>query len=260
MSFDVDPDAYARFMGRFSQPLAVDFAALLGLRHGDRALDVGCGTGALTSVLVETLGEASVAAIDPSASFVGSVRARFPLVDCRLGSAEELPFETGIFDVCAAQLVVHFMDDPVRGIREMARVTRPGGTVAANVWDYADGAGPLAPFGEARRATDPQFRGDPPRPGTAQGELERLFREAGLIDVRADVVTVEVAFASFDEWWQPFTLGVGPVGEYVGSLTTAGVDALRQACAERLPAEGFSTVASAWVALGTVAEENAADR
>jgi SAM-dependent methyltransferase len=253
MSFDVDPDAYSRFMGRFSQPLAREFAALLDLHPGDRALDVGCGTGALTAVLVDTVGESSVSAIDPSAPFVESVRARFPLVDCRLGSAESLPFATDGFDAAAAQLVVHFMDDPVQGLREMARVTRPGGTVAANVWDYSDGSGPLAPFGEARRAVDPQFHRDPPRPGSERGELERFFSDAGLHGVRASVATVDVPFGSFDEWWEPFTLGMGPVGEYVATLTTAGVAALRHACAERLPDGPFSTRASAWVAVGTAA-------
>jgi len=252
MSFDVDPTAYSRFMGRFSEPLAVEFAAMLGLRRGDRALDVGCGTGALTAVLVDALGERSVSAIDPSASFVESIRARFPLVDCRLGAAESLPFETDDFDLSAAQLVVHFMDDPVSGIREMARVTRSGGTVAANVWDYAGGDGVLAPFGEAQRSLDPLLHEGPPRPGTMEGDLARIFERAGLRDVRATVATVTVEFASFDEWWEPFTLGVGPVGEYVNSLTTAGVAALRRACAERLPSGSFQTVASAWVAIGTV--------
>lgn len=251
MSFDVDPDAYARFMGRFSGPLAAEFVSLLGLRDGDRALDVGCGTGALTSVFVDTLGAASVAAVDPSEPFVASVRARYPLVDCRRAAAEDLPFETGAFDVAAAQLVVHFMADPVRGLREMARVTRPGGTVAANVWDYTDGSGPLAPFGEARRSVDPQVHDARPRTGALPGDLEALFVQSGLVDVRASVATVEVAFASFDEWWQPFTLGVGPVGEYVAALTTEQVAALRQACAARLPRGAFTTVASAWVAVGT---------
>lgn len=254
MTFDVDPVAYARFMGRFSEPLAVEFAALLGPRPGDRALDVGCGTGALTAEFVERLGAATVSAIDPSPSFVAAVRARYPGVDVRLGSAEELPFVAGEFDLSAAQLVVHFMSDPVRGIREMARVTRPGGTVAATVWDYAGGAGPLAPFGEARRSVDTGFREGPVRPGTVEGDLERLFVEAGLRDVRASVITVEVGFLSFELWWEPFTLGVGPVGEYVSSLSPEGVAALRQACAERLPEGPFTTRASAWVASGTVAE------
>lgn len=126
MTFDVEPDAYTRFMGRFSRPLAHEFVALLDVRDGQRALDVGCGPGALTEVLVDRLGESSVSAIDPSEPFVRSVRLRFPLVDCRLAAAEELPFDTGSFDLSVSQLVVHFMDDPVRGIRELARVTRPG--------------------------------------------------------------------------------------------------------------------------------------
>jgi SAM-dependent methyltransferase len=251
MTFEVDPDAYTRFMGRFSEPLAVEFASLLGLREGDRALDVGCGPGALTAVLVDRLGEASVCATDPSAPFVDAVRSRFPLVDCRLGSAEDLAFESDRFDVSAAQLVVHFMSDPVRGIREMARVTRAGGTVAANVWDFAGGGGPLAPFDEARRSLGVHVD-TLPRQGTLEGDLERIFTEAGLDDVRGSVATVEVPFGSFEEWWEPFTLGVGPVGEYVDSLTPEGVAAIRHACAERLPSGGFSTVASAWVAIGIV--------
>ncbi|WP_213814474.1 class I SAM-dependent methyltransferase [Glaciihabitans sp. dw_435] len=257
MSFDVAADAYSRFMGRFSEPLAGEFAALLGLRSGQRALDVGCGPGALTSVLVEALGESSVAAVDPSAPFVGAVRSRYPLVDCRQASAESLPFESGEFDVTLAQLVVHFMDDPVRGIREMARVTRPGGTVAATVWDFAGGAGPLAPFREAQRSLDPDAHNEATRPGTTEGDLARLFAEAGLLDVRAPVVTVEVQFASFEQWWEPFTLGVGPVGDYLNSLTPDGVAAVKRACAERLPAGPFSTVASAWVAIGTVGSADA---
>ena len=248
MSFDVTPDAYARFMGRFSEPLAVAFASTFRLRQGARALDVGCGTGALTSVLVDALGERSVAAVDPSLPFVESMQTRFPLADCRIGSAEALPFDDAGFDVCAAQLVVHFMSDPVQGIREMARVTRPGGTVAAAVWDYAGGAGPLAPFPEARRSLDPQADDGPARPGTVEGDLARLFSEAGLDNISPGVATVSVEFASFDEWWEPFTLGVGPVGEYVASLEPSAVLALRDACAERLPRGRFTTEASAWVA------------
>ena len=253
MSFDVEPDAYTRFMGRFSRPLAREFAALLELHEGRHVLDVGCGPGALTEVLADRLGEPSVSAIDPSESFVRAVRSRFPLVDCRLGSAENLPFDSGQFDLCASQLVVHFMQDPVRGISEMARVTRTGGVVAANVWDDAGGAGVLAPFGEAQRSLDATVYDGPPRPGTTKGDLVRIFTAAGLRDVREEVATVEVRFDSFDEWWEPFTLGVGPVGEYLGSLTTAGLAALRQACAERLPSGGFTRTASAWVAIGRVA-------
>jgi len=259
MTFTVDPTAYTRFMGRFSEPLAQKFGSLLELHPGDHALDVGCGPGALTAVLAGALGEASVSAVDPSEPFVDAVRTRYPLVDCRLGSAEALPFGSHQFDVTAAQLVVHFMKDPVQGLREMARVTRPGGTVAANTWDFTDGAGPLAPFDEARRDLNPQAHRDPPLPGSVEGDLGRIFAAAGIRDVRSSVLTVEVEFASFDQWWEPFTLGVGPVGAYVKSLTTAGIAALRHACAERLPSGSFSTVASAWVAVGTVATDGDAD-
>ena len=142
MTFDVTAAAYAAFMGRWSQPLALGFADLAGVRGGQRALDVGCGPGALTEQLVARLGSAAVAAIDPSASFVAATRERFPDVDARSGSAEELPFADDAFDLALAQLVVHFMADPVRGLAEMARVTRPGGLVAACVWDHGgDGEG-----------------------------------------------------------------------------------------------------------------------
>src|SRR5689334_8386669 len=129
-------------MGRFSEPLAVPFAAYLRLRAGLRVLDVGCGPGALTAVLVAELGEAAVSAIDPSESFVAAVRDRWPGVDTRLGVAEALPWPDDSFDCAAAQLVVHFLTDPVAGLAEMARVTRPGGTVAATVWDFAGGTAP----------------------------------------------------------------------------------------------------------------------
>ncbi|HSR26233.1 MAG TPA: class I SAM-dependent methyltransferase, partial [Candidatus Eisenbacteria bacterium] len=140
MTFDVSGDAYARFMGRFSEPLAARFADLADLRTGQNALDVGCGPGALTAELVRRLGAAAVSAIDPSPPFVEAVRARFPAVDARRGAAERLPFPADGFDHVMAQLVVHFMTDPVAGLREMARVARPAGTVAACVWDHAGGS------------------------------------------------------------------------------------------------------------------------
>ncbi len=129
MYFDVSPDAYARFMGRYSEQLAAAFADLAGVGPGQQALDVGCGPGVLTAELVRRLGPEAVTAIDPSESFVAAVRARWPEADVRLGTAEELPFDDGAFDVALAQLVVHFMADPVAGLKEMARVTRPGGRV-----------------------------------------------------------------------------------------------------------------------------------
>ena len=150
MSFNVSAGAYSRFMGRYSEPLAVQFADLAGIRRGQRALDVGCGPGALTAVLASRAGADAVSAVEPSASFAAAARERLPGVDIRQSAAEQLPFGDDAFDVALAQLVVHFMTDPVTGLREMARVTSPGGVVAACVWDHAGGRGPVSPFWQRR--------------------------------------------------------------------------------------------------------------
>src|SRR5919106_2755860 len=155
MSFDVPPDAYGRFMGRFSEPLADAFVDLVQPRTGMRVLDVGCGPGALTARLAARLGQEAVAAIDPSPSFVDAVRTRLPHIDVRQSTAEQLPFADNEFEVCLAQLVVHFMTEPVTGIAQMARVTKPGGTIGACVWDHAGERGPLSLFWRAVREFDP---------------------------------------------------------------------------------------------------------
>ena len=177
MAFEVTADAYARFMGRFSEPLAARFIEQAEVRAGQRFLDVGCGPGALTAQLVELLGADGVSAIDPSASFVEATRERFPEVDVQSGVAERLPFPDETFDGALAQLVVHFMSDPVAGLREMARVTRPGGVVAACVWDHAGGAGPLATFWRAVIDMDAQAHDESGLPGVREGHLAELARQ-----------------------------------------------------------------------------------
>ena len=174
MTFDVPADAYLRFMGRYSVPLAERFLDLVPLRRGDRVLDVGCGPGVLTAPLVERLGDDAVAAVDPSAGFVDAVRARLPGVDAREATAEELPFDDDSFDASLAQLVVHFMADPVAGLAEMGRVTRPGGLVAASVWDFGGNAAPLSTFWQAATELEASAPGEGWRPGTAEGDLGRL--------------------------------------------------------------------------------------
>jgi SAM-dependent methyltransferase len=246
VSFNVTADAYARFMGQYSEPLAVQFARLAQLRAGQRALDVGCGPGALTAQLVEQLGADAVTAIDPSASFVEAMRVRFPDVDVRSGVAEQLPFRDDSFDAALAQLVVHFMTDPVAGIREMARVTKPGGMVAACVWDHAGHSGPLATFWRSVHDLDPEAPGEAQLAGTREGHLAELCEAAGLSDIEPGFLTVIVRFATFADWWGSFTLGVGPAGAYVAQLDDTRRSALRDRCAERLPAPPFEIAASAW--------------
>jgi SAM-dependent methyltransferase len=250
MSFEVDADAYGRFMGRFSEPLAQQLVALAGVSAGQQALDVGCGTGALTALLVQRLGPGAVAAIDPSESFVAATRARFPDTDVRRGTAEDLPYPDDRFDVTLAQLVVHFMKDPVTGLREMARVTRDGGVVAASVWDHAGGRSPLSTFWRAVLELDATVRDESNLAGARSGHLLDLFADAGLREIEGTSLTVRVKLRDFDEWWTPFTLGVGPAGEYAASLDPAHLAAVRARCAELLPQDGpFEITGSAWTVL-----------
>src|SRR3954452_24335627 len=171
MGFDVGAESYDRFMGRYSVGLGAQMADLAGIAAGQRALDVGCGPGALTRELVARLGPDAVAAVDPSESFVAAARERNPGVDVRRAAAEELPFADGEFDAAIAQLVVHFMRDPVAGLREMARVTRPGGVVAACVWDHAGGRTPIAAFWRGARELDPAARDESALAGAREGHL-----------------------------------------------------------------------------------------
>jgi SAM-dependent methyltransferase len=246
MTFNVSADAYARFMGRYSEPLAVQFADLAQVRAGDRALDVGCGPGGLTAQLVERLGADAVSAIDPSDPFVAAIRARFPAVDVRSGVAEQLPFPDDSFDLALAQLVVHFMSDPVAGLVEMARVTRPGGLVAACVWDHAGGGGPLSTFWQAVHDIDPAAPGEAELAGAREGHLAELCKAASLNDIEPTSLTVKVAFPTFEDWWEPFTLGVGPAGAYVTQLDAAHRNGLQTRCAQLLPSAPFEVAASAW--------------
>ena len=250
MTFDVSAGAYLRFMGRYSEPLAAIFADLAGARRGQRVLDVGCGPGALTAELVRRAGAAAVSAVEPSASFATAVRDRLPGVDVRQSAAEQLPFPDGTFDAALAQLVVHFMTDPVRGLREMARVTRPGGTVAACVWDHAGDRGPLATFWAAVRATDPVAPDESGLAGARDGHLAALFTEAGLARPQAGTISVTTRYASFADWWEPFTLGVGPAGDYVASLSPPRQAALREHCRRQLPAGRIEVHATAWAVVG----------
>lgn len=249
MSFEVTSDAYAGFMGRYSEPLALEFVSRVGVLAGQRALDVGCGPGALTAQLVELLGSGAVAAIDPSASFVAAARDRFPDVAVQRGAAEHLPFPDDAFDVTLAQLVVHFMTDPVAGLAEMARVTRPGGRVAACVWDHAGGGGPLAVFWEAVRDLDPQAHDESGLAGAREGHLAELCAAAGLHDVESTPLAVTVHFPTFADWWEPFTYGVGPAGAHLTRLDDDGRAAVRDRCDELLPPAPFDLTASAWCAV-----------
>jgi SAM-dependent methyltransferase len=250
VSFDVAADAYDRFMGRYSTELSAPFADFAGVEPGQVVLDVGCGPGALTAELVRRVGAGGVAAVDPSEPFVAAARERHPGVDVRLAPAEELPFPDDGFGAALAQLVVHFMADPVAGIREMARVTRAGGTVAASVWDLAGGRAPLSPFWRAATELDPGAEDESRFPGARAGHLTELFAQAGLADVEETELAATVEHPTFEDWWEPFTLGVGPAGKYTQSLEEAQLEALRERAHELLAPAPFTLTVVAWAARG----------
>jgi SAM-dependent methyltransferase len=250
VTFAVAADSYDRFMGRYSVLLAPQLAVLAGVAAGQRVLDVGCGPGALTTELVRLLGPDGVTAVDPSEPFVAAARERHPGVTVERAAAEQLPFADGAFDAALAQLVVHFMTDPVAGLREMARVTHGGGVVAASVWDHGGGQGPLSPFWDAAHGLDAEVADESELAGARAGHLAELFEAAGLRAVEETSHSVSIEHPTFEDWWEPFTLGVGPAGAYAAGLDPERQAELRERCREQLPAPPFVLTARAWAARG----------
>lgn len=251
MGFDVAAEAYDRYMGAWSRLLAPQLVDLAGIAAGQRVLDVGCGPGALLEAVVARVGSDGLSAVDPSESFVTAARQRHPAADIRLASAESLPYPDNGFDAALAQLVVHFMTDPVAGLREMRRVTRPGGTVTACVWDFAGGRGPLGPFWEQALALDPAVEDESRLAGARAGHLAELFALAGLPGARESELSASRSFGGFDDWWLPFTRGVGPGGAYLATLSAERQAQLRERCRSVLPRGSFVLTATAWAARAT---------
>jgi SAM-dependent methyltransferase len=252
--FDVAADAYIRFMGRFSAPLAPSFAdlGLADVAPTAPVLDVGCGPGMLTAELVRRQGEERVSAVDPEAGFVAATSANHPAADVRRAAAEALPYDDAVFGATLAQLVVHFMADPVAGLGEMARVTAPGGRVSACVWDHGGGTGPLSTFWKVVKQLDPGASDEGELPGSVEGDLGKLLRRVGLDEVEETALTVVVSFDDFETWWEPYTLRVGPAGAYVAALDDRARTTLVDALRTELGGGPFEVSARAWAATGLV--------
>ena len=247
--------AYDRFVGRYSPHLAAALCDTAGIDAGQRALDVGCGSGALVAELARRLGAKNVTGIDPSESFVDAAQARVPGARVLVASGESLPFAEDEFDATLSQLVVNFLDDPARGLREMVRVTRSGGIVGGCVWDYRGEMTMLRTFWDAAGALDPGAadEGATMRFATPE-ELGALWGHASLTGVEVTPLVVEASYEGFDDLWEPFLAGVGPAGAYTTSLEPEARTALRDEFARRLgqPGGPFTLSARAWCAVGGV--------
>jgi SAM-dependent methyltransferase len=249
-----ESDGYERFMGRWSRRLAPLFVTFAGVTEGDRVLDVGSGTGAL-AVTAAAIESVRVTGIEPSPAYVRYAReradggARF-----EVGDALALPFSDDAFDTTLSMLVLNFVPDPAAALQQMIRVTRPGGVVAAAVWDYGDGMQMLRTFWDAAVALDPDAapRDERHMPLSTRGALAELWRTHGLRDIHEQPLTIDLAFGSFHDYWQPFLCGQGPAGVYVSSLSAPARQALEAILRERLGDGGFALRARAWAVRGVV--------
>jgi len=228
-----DASVYERSMGRWSRRLAPGFLRFAALGAPSRALDVGCGTGSLLDVLAEIPELDELQGIDASEIYAAAATARFngdARVRVRQGDAEALPFADGIFDAALSQLVLQFVADPAAALAEMRRVVRPGGTVAAAVWNSGGGMPHQRMFWDTAAMLDPTaatlrartFR----RPMTRRGDLKTGFTRAGLLDVEEAEVTIWMEFENFQDFWKPIDDGEGTLGKYVGTLGAAEKDRL----------------------------------
>ena len=227
---------YENVIGRYSRQLAKPFADHAGVVPLMSTLDAGCGPGALTAELVRRLGAASVSAFDPTSAFVQSCAADHPDANVVPGSIEAIPFADHVFDVALAQLVLHFVDDPDKGMSEMIRVTRPGGVVAAAVWDLDGGKLELVRVfaGAALTFVPPEtFANLRPKFGNA-ADAVALFERAGLSDIDVRAITVSVTDADVSEYWAAMRSAASPVASLIDSLSPPDFERLRTAVSEQL--------------------------
>ncbi len=247
--FSTPAEHYDRFMGRYTVPLARALADEVGVREGMRVLDVGCGPGGLTSELANRVGAESVAAIDPAEQFVTSCREHNPGADVRQGVAEELPWEDDSFDAALSCLVIAFMRDADAGLREMARVTKPGGRVGVCMWDIAGGGMTmLRMFWDAMKSVKPDLEGEQRRAGTSEGDIAERLDRAGLHDVGGGALEVSVEYSGFEDLWEPLTFGVGPAGQAFAKLEDEDKAVVREAIRGELPDGPFTLDARSWYA------------
>jgi SAM-dependent methyltransferase len=253
-----DAQAYERFMGRWSARLAPVFLDAVGMPGPRRVVDVGCGTGNLSRAVAERWPTCDVVGVDPSATFVEAARNRAADLGGRVrfetGGADDLPLDDGSVDAALALLVLNFAPDADAAVAQMARVTRPGGVLAAAVWDYGRRMGMLRTLWDAAGRLDASVAGqdEATMPLGRPGGLTDLWERSGLVGVVGGLVEVPTPFRNFDDYWEPFLEGQGPAGAYVSRLPEDRRAALRDELLATVGRGPFELSAAAWWVRGTV--------
>ncbi|WP_439385874.1 class I SAM-dependent methyltransferase [Amycolatopsis lexingtonensis] len=252
-------DAYEAYIGRWSRRIAETFVRQLGVPASRRWLDVGCGTGALTSAVLTAADPAEVAGVDPSEGFLKTARESVtdPRASFEVADARSLPFPDDRFDVTVSGLVLNFVPEPDRAAAEIARVTAPGGLAAAYLWDLAEGMELIRLFWDTAAELDPAIAEEHEGrrfPLCRPEPLGRLWTEAGFASVSVGEIKIPTVFRGFDDYWQPFLGAQGPAPAYLATLPEARRDQIRELLRSRLPTNPDGSIplsASAWVVRGT---------
>jgi SAM-dependent methyltransferase len=240
-----DAEAYERYMGQWSRAVGEHFLAWLAPPKNMRWLDLGCGTGAFTDLILKTCAPAAVTGVDPAAAQVAHAAKQFPAAQFRTGNSMDLPFTDHEFDVVASALVLHFIPDRDKAFAQMRRVTKPGGIVAGYTWERtpASKGAPYAPMAKGLQSIGVEPQLSPTVPEAGLDGLRATAERAGLRDVEVTVIEARQGYPDFDEYWQVQTLTFHPIGKTVATLDDTKRGKLRETMREMLPPDADGRIA-----------------